>query len=378
MTVTVVCDVLGKSNNGSTVAAKNLIDYLRGRGHTVKVLCADCENENKDGYYIVPSFNFLIFNKYVESNGVSLAKPDEDIIRSAISGSDIVHIMFPFALGIESAKIAVKMNIPVSAGFHMLAENVTSQLHLDDFHLSNKLAYSVFHELYKNCDAIHFPTRYLKELYEGMYGKAAGYVITNGVNKIFKPKDIKKKDGYIRILTIGRYSREKSQHTVIDAIKRSRHKDVIRLTVAGTGPLKEELEHRAKSLPIPAVFELYSRGKLVDIINESDIYIHPAKIEAEGISCLEAMSCGTVPIISDSPKCATKDYALTEQSLFKYGSASDLARKIDWWIENPAEREKYGKLYAETAAKKFNQEACMKKMEEMLIQTVERIRQSEI
>ena len=35
MIITVVCDVLGEENNGTTIAANNLINFLREQGHTV-------------------------------------------------------------------------------------------------------------------------------------------------------------------------------------------------------------------------------------------------------------------------------------------------------------------------------------------------------
>ena len=41
MKITIVCDVLGKENNGNTIAAMNLIRYLREHGHEVRVLCCD-------------------------------------------------------------------------------------------------------------------------------------------------------------------------------------------------------------------------------------------------------------------------------------------------------------------------------------------------
>ena len=41
MNITVVCDVLGEANNGTTIAALNLIRSMRERGHTVRVVCAD-------------------------------------------------------------------------------------------------------------------------------------------------------------------------------------------------------------------------------------------------------------------------------------------------------------------------------------------------
>lgn len=371
MVVTIICDVLGKENNGSTIAANNLIKFLKSQGHDVRVVCADREKSGESGYYIVPTRNFLCFNKYVASNGVALAKPDETVIRSAICGSDIVHVMFPFALGIAGAKMAKDMHIPVTAGFHMLAENFTAHLRLDKNELASRLTYEHFNRLYKNCDAIHFPTAYLREVYERMFGKTNGYVISNGVNDIFKPKNIARTDDEIRILTVGRYSKEKAQSVLIDAAKLSRYKDKIRLIFAGSGPMKDELERRAQALTLPAVFGFYSRADMTDIINDADLYVHSAQIEAEGISCLEAMACGTVPIISDSEKCATKAYALTDKSLFAFGNARDLADRIDWWLDNPQERLSYGKKYADYAASNFDQTECMKRMETMLLQTVE-------
>lgn len=36
-----VCDVLGEENNGTTIATMNLLNYLKHKGHEVRVLCAD-------------------------------------------------------------------------------------------------------------------------------------------------------------------------------------------------------------------------------------------------------------------------------------------------------------------------------------------------
>lgn len=92
-------------------------------------------------------------------------------------------------------------------------------------------------------------------------------------------------------------------------------------------------------------------------------------MEAEGISCLEAISCGLVPIISDSPRCATQAYALTDRSKFRFDSPADLAAKIDWWLDNPEERAAWSRKYAENAAGQFDQEKCMDAMERMLLET---------
>lgn len=372
MIITVVCDVLGKANNGSTIAANNLIGYLKEQGHTVRVLCADQDKKGREGYFVVPNMNFLCFNKYVRANGITLAKPNKKIIRAALDGVDIVHVMFPFALGIASAKMAKKMRLPVSAGFHMLAENFTTHLHMEHVELASKITYAHFHKLYKNCDAIHYPTRYLRTVYERLYGETNGYVISNGINDIFTPQSVPEEDEFIRILCIGRYSKEKAQGVLIDAAKHSKYKNKIQLILAGVGPLKEELERQAAGLPVPPLFRLYSHEEIVNVINSAYLYVHPAEVEAEGISCMEAMACGIVPVISNAEKCATRGYALTPNSLFQSGKSRDLAAKIDWWIDHPDEREAYGQVYYSFSKKNFDQTTCMAEMERMLFETVEK------
>ena len=73
MIITVVCDVLGEENNGTTVAAMNLIKFLQQKGHTVRILCADQARKNQENVFVVPNYNFgKILNDYVHKVGVTL------------------------------------------------------------------------------------------------------------------------------------------------------------------------------------------------------------------------------------------------------------------------------------------------------------------
>lgn len=370
MKITVVCDVLGKENNGVTIAAMNLIRYLKEAGHEVTVLCADADKLGEKGYFVVPNRDFKMFNAYLAKNGVSLAAPCRDIIEQAIEGADVIHIMLPFSLGQATAKIAEEKKIPMTAGFHLLAENFSTHIFMSKSRLVNHLTYEHFHNMYKRVDAIHYVSQYLRDVYEGMYGKTNGYVISNGVNEIFTPKEgEKKEDGFIDILYTGRYSKEKSHKVLIEGVSKSRYKDKIRLTFAGGGPLKEKLEKEAEILPIKPRFGFFGRNEMVELDRSADLYVHAAEYEAEGIGCLEAIACGTVPIINNAPKSATRFYAIDEKSLFDYNDAEDLAKKIDWWIEHPEKRREYEKKYAAMAREKFDRGVCMKKTEQMLIET---------
>lgn len=76
----------------------------------------------------MPINDLGVFQNYVEKNGVTLAKPEREVINAALDGADVVHIMMPFSLGQATAKIAQKKHIPISAGFHLLAENISTHV----------------------------------------------------------------------------------------------------------------------------------------------------------------------------------------------------------------------------------------------------------
>lgn len=339
MIITVVCDVLGEENNGVVIAEMNLIRYLKSAGHDVRVLCPDETKAGTEGFYVVPTRSFGPFDDYVRKNGVSLAKPDDSVVRAAVEGADLVHLMLPFTLSKAALAIAIECGIPTTAGVHLMAENFSMHLFMGGVKLANRVVYEHFFDVIGKSDAVHYVTKFLRDLYEGMFGETNGYVISNGVNDRFRPcgePDLS--DGFYRIIYTGRLAREKNQKALIDAVALSKHRDKIKVTFAGCGPLSDYLHKRVKRKKINAEFGFFSRDELVKKLNESYLYVHAAKVEAEGIGCLEAIACGTVPIMCNSPKSATKDYALCPQSLFALGKPKDLAAKIDWWIEHPAER----------------------------------------
>ena len=94
MNITVVCDVLGEANNGTTIAALNLIRSMKERGHNVRVICSDQDRKEQDGFYIVPTRDLgPMINQYLKKNGVSLSRPVTKTVAEAIDGADVVHFM---------------------------------------------------------------------------------------------------------------------------------------------------------------------------------------------------------------------------------------------------------------------------------------------
>ncbi len=376
MIITVICDVLGEANNGTTIAALNLIRSMRERGHTVRVVCSDQNRKGEEGLYIVPNRSLGIFDSYLKKNGVKLSVPDIRVIEEAIQGADVVHFMVPFALGRRAVKLARKRNIPITAGFHCQAENLTSHLFMKDLWLANRIFYlTIWAHSYRHCARIHYPSAFIRDTFERAVGhETPACVISNGVNKAFHPIQVKRPEQYKDKFVIqftGRLSKEKTHRVLIDAVKRSKYSDQIQLVFAGVGPQLEKLQRRSASLKNPPEFHFFSREELVKQLNCADLYVHPAEIEIEAISCLEAIACGLVPVIANSPRSATRYFALDERNLFKNKDADDLAKQIDYWIEHPDERAKMRERYA-NFVQQHEYEHCMDRMEAMLADAAER------
>lgn len=379
MKVCVVCDILGEENNGTSIAAMNLIRTLKSKGHEVKVLCPYSDiYKGQEGFYFLPIVKLpKIFQNIVDKNNVVIGKADIKMFKAVMSDCDIVHIMFPLFIGPKAAKYAkTVLHKPVTVGFHCQAENVSSHLFgLMDSRKFNNAIYKYYYKtIYSYADIIHYPTFFIKNTFEEIVGPTNGSIISNGVQSAFEPKKVKKKkelEGKKVILFTGRLSKEKSHKVLIKAVAESKYKDDIQLVFAGKGPRENEIIKLSKKLlKNQPVIGFYSREELIDIINMADLYVHPAAVEIEAISCLEAIKCGQVPVIANSPKCATKAFALDDRSLFKVNDSSDLAKKIDYWFDNPDELMRMKKEYAKSAIQ-FDFNVCMDKMEEMLISAIQ-------
>lgn len=374
MKITIACDVLGEANNGTSIATLNLIKFLIKRGHEVKVISNNFAKTGipEENQYLLPTLNLGSFaNSIIEKNGVSLAKTDTDLIYEVVKDCDLVHIQLPFMVGRATIKVAKELDKPITASFHCQAENVSVHVGLQNNLWVSRLIYKNFYSsVYKYCDCVHYPTEFIRRTFEkACHHKTNAYIISNGVNEIYKNHhEAKNHEGFI-IASTGRLSHEKAQDVLIKAVSLSKHKDLIKLKFAGGGPLENEYKKLAASLNVDADFKLYSRSDLVDMLNQADLYVHSAFIEIEAISCIEAICCGLVPVISNAKRSATKAFALDNKSLFKEGNSQDLAKKIDFWIEHPDVKAEYVKKY-EIMSKQFDQEECMKRMEDMMMQSL--------
>ncbi len=373
MKLTIIADIFGEKNNGTSITARRLVENMKARGHEVRVVSAYSE---PDGDYVVlPKRKFPLFGNYIEKkNGVTMAAVDKEILSKAIKESDVVHFLLPFKVSKAGIKIARANKVPYTAAFHCQPENITSHLHLEKRKLPNTLIYRHFlKKFYKNTQFIHCPSAFIADQLTKNGYTMDKRVISNGVIDTFRAKELERPEQYkdkFLILFTGRYVGEKRQDLLIKAAKLSKYSDRIQLIFAGNGPRLNKLKKLSKGLKNPPIFSLFSKEELCDTINLCDLYVHPSDVEIEAISCIEAFTCGLVPVISDSKKSATNQFALDERSLFKRGDPKSLAQRIDYWLEHPQEKAEAARRYVDYA-KQYSIESCMDSMEQMFNDAVD-------
>lgn len=367
MKILIVIDQFDNSNNGTTISARRFAQGLQKAGHEVYVVSTgNNKNEYKFNLKELPLPPGI--SHIVKSQGMSFAIPNTEILEKAISSVDIVHFYMPFFIAKAGLKICEKLHVPHTAAFHVQPENITYSIGLGTNTKINDMIYTHYRDSFFNkFTHIHCPSEFIANELKNHGYTAKLHVISNGVDDDFKyygKQKLPEFQNKFVITMIGRYSNEKRQDVLIDAIYKSKYSKNIQLVLAGKGPKESKYAKLGEKLPNPPIMKFYDKNSLIDLLKSTDLYVHSADAEIEAISCIEAFACGNVPIISNSPNSATKQFALTKESLFEAGNSTDLANKIDFWIENEDYRKEFEIKYSQSADK-YRLSNSIKKIEEM-------------
>lgn len=365
MIITFICDIYGSNNNGMVVAINRLKEELLKRGHIIRIVANF--NDSNEKYYLEKR-NFGVLNKVFDKNNIVLAKPNIQVFTDAIKDADLVHIFLPFKCGKKAVKICKLYNKPFTASVHMTPHIIMHKINLNKMNFISDLWQKVYNKkIYNHAQCVHCPTNFIEKKLKNLGLTAPVLVASNGVPSIFKyhsvkkPEDLKSK---ICILSIGRLSNEKKQDFIIEAVLRSKYQHDIQLIFAGKGETLNKLNKMGEALTHKPIIKFFNEADLSNLICSCDLYIHASDVETEGLACIESICGGLVPIISDAKNCATQEYALFRENLFKNNNPYDLASKIDFWIENRKAYEYARQKYSQMA-KEFTVENCVNKMESM-------------
>ena len=381
MKVLFVCNNAYNQGNGLSVSIHNTIRKLREHGVDARLMAIG--NPDPDGpqpEFPLGHWKFPIFEPVIYANGFAYAEIDRKKISEALAWADIVHIQEAMPLENVVVKMARKMGKTLTATFHLYPHNVSANL---GFSKHNFVNWPLLHNwrrlVFNHCKDIQCPTAVVRDYLLKQGFKARLHVISNGIDIPEEPVKAASlsADGKVDILCIGRLSKEKSQDTLLNAMRYSRHADKIHLIFAGHGPKANKYKKMAERLynrgvlKVPATFGFYTHDELHELARQSYLYIHCAWVEVEGLSCLEALREGTVPVITQGDLIGTSVFALCPESLYPVYDSKALAERIDWWIEHPEKRNEMAQRYADSA-RNYDNDKTIEALISMFHQALER------
>ena len=384
--------------NGLSASARRTITLLRERGHDVRVLSSGTAEQAQACNFTAPEFTlpamrFPLADAIISAQGYAFAKPKRKVIKQAVAWADVVHLEEPFGLQARTAHVAKRAGKPVLATYHIHPENITATIHLDGLWPLNALLLASWRRrIYALAQVVQCPSDSVRQRLQrwGLGDKLV--TISNGVGLApSKPAagtkteccapdrrqtEAKQTPGeaqpvgeqIYRLLVVGRFSREKDQATILKAMRHSRYASQIQLVFAGRGPTEKSLRRAASHLVRDGVlkhapsFNFFDAAGLDTQAEQADLYIHAAFIEVEGLSCLEVLRHGVVPVIAHSPLTATSQFALDAHSRFKARDPKALARAIDYWLSDNDRRQTEAQKYLNIGAH-YDINDCVSRLE---------------
>jgi glycosyltransferase involved in cell wall biosynthesis len=158
---------------------------------------------------------------------------------------------------------------------------------------------------------------------------------------------------------------EKDLATLQEAFARvARRHAGLRLAIVGSGPEKESLEQRARTLGIDAQsLFVPATTEVTRWLHAIDIFVLPSLSEAFSNSLMEAMACGCAVVASNVG--GNPELVKHRQTglLFRPGDVADLAEQIDALVTQPELRRQIADVAAARIANEFSAASSARRME---------------
>ncbi|HSN13574.1 MAG TPA: glycosyltransferase [Anaeromyxobacteraceae bacterium] len=328
-------DLIDGVRNGGVMSAKRFVEALRER-HDVTVLAAGPKG---DGVAPLPAFTVPPFGRIMREMGFSFAWPRGATLEQVIGEADVLHVQFPFLLGMRATAVARRLGTPVVAAAHIQPENMFLNIGIRSARLVEGTWSLFLHTVYERAEVVVCPSEFAREelLRRGL--AVPTEVISNGIAPMFSPGDADRRarpDGRFLLLAVGRLAREKRLDLVVEGIRRCRHASRIQLVVVGKGPREASVRRLAAALPVPAEVRSVPDEELLRLLRAADLLVHASELELEGMAVLEALGCGLPALIADAPGSAARHLALADDLRFAPGDPGDLARRLDALLDDPS------------------------------------------
>ncbi len=162
---------------------------------------------------------------------------------------------------------------------------------------------------------------------------------------------------------VGRISREKNTHLLLEAFKKLDKRKNAVLLMVGDGPEDQTAEFRQTDNCIVTGFV----RNVDDYLKAMDVFVMPSLTETTSLATLEAMSSG-LPVIATKVG-FIKNYLIRNHNgvFFPRNSSTLLSIKIDKLLKNRQLRDKLGQNARKTVAYSFSWERSINRIKRLLL-----------
>ncbi len=318
---------------------------------------------------------YLETSKHIELSGypsIKFSKHNRNLIKEKIQKSDLVFVQGPALASYLGMKYAHRYGKPVVLYVH----TITWEL-IDKFlpKLGKKILFRIIKrwclKYYNLCDEILVPYHDLKVQLQNSGVETEISVAKLGVD-IFKfspvtdKKPWKIKFGIAPERTVigyvGRISKEKNAHTLLEAFDNLRNRRNNFLLMVGDGPedqIKQFKEH-------PNCLVTGFVDNVEDYLKAMDLFVMPSLTETTSLATLEAMSSGLPVVVTKVgyiKRYVVKDY---NGIFFPKNSASLLAMKMERILKNSELKANLGQNARKTISYSFSWERSVNRIKRLL------------
>ncbi len=232
---------------------------------------------------------------------------------------DVIHSHTEFGIGIFARLIAKQFNIPLVHTYHTMYEDYIHYITKGYFNRSSKkiVEYLTLFYCDKTAKELIVPTEKTYQLFKNKYHVDKNiHIVPTGieVERFYKENiDFNKVDELRKkyklassdfvLLFVGRLAKEKNVEFLIDV-----HRDLMRkyknmkLIIVGDGPGRDEYEQLARKYK--TIDHVIFTGKVPweDVPNFyqlADLFVTASTSETQGLTVVEAMAAGVVPVCVD-------------------------------------------------------------------------------
>jgi len=348
---------------GSDFKISLLVPYL-GKGEKTKRIPDPTEKIT----YIQPS-HLLQISGY---QNMKLNRDNIQQIKTAIKNTDLVFIQGPALLSYLSIYYGQKYKKNTIFYVHVIPWELFARFIP---RLIRKPFLALFRRItisfYNRCDEILVPYHELQEQLKRVGVRTKISVAALGVDiQTFLPAKDKRlhkhKLGIPSDKTVigyvGRISKEKNVHILLEAFTKLENQDKIHLLIVGDGP-----QGQKKDFPLLQNCTVTGFvNNVQDYLKAMDIFVMPSSTETTSLATLEAMSCG-LPVIATKVGFMKSYIIKNHNGIFvPRSNPTVLSLKLKSLLDDPQLREQLGQNARKTVAYSFSWERSINRIKRLL------------